>query len=261
MDLTRIDAWMQAQGHAISTRSLRLNFIRRFVDTCDPVTCTMSDVTVFMANDGWKPATRASARAALKALFEWMRLEGLRTDSPMDGVKPVRVATGVPHPVPEEGFMQALKTASPRTRMAVMLAGLAGLRRAEIASLHGSMIGEKELRITGKGSKTRLVPIHPDLEPVLAPYRGEDVYLFPSRGTHLTPTSVGRMVRKVLPEGYSTHSLRHRFASQVHANSKDLRAVQTLLGHASLATTQIYVNVSSDQLANAVGSLSRLSDG
>jgi len=69
----------------------------------------------------------------------------------------------------------------------------------------------------------------------------------------LTPTQVGRLVSKWLPEGYSTHSLRHRFASQVHSQSKNLRAVQTLLGHASLATTQIYTSVGSEELSDAVG--------
>lgn len=262
MDLTRFDAWMQAAGHSPGTRALRLSFARRFAKIADPSTCTMSDAALFMANDRWKPATRAAARSSLKALFEWMILEGIRPDSPMTGIKPVRVNLGVPHPCPEDGFRQALKVADERTRLAVMLAGFAGLRRAEIAGMHGSMIGESELRVTGKGSKTRIVPIHPDLEPWLAPYRGKDVYLFPyGKGkTHLTPTTIGRLVRKVLPDGYSTHSLRHRFASQVHANSKDLRAVQTLLGHASLGTTQIYVNVSNDQLASAVSSLASVSD-
>ena len=262
MDLSRFDAWMQAAGHSPGTRNLRKSFTRRFMAHADPITCTMSDVAVFMANDKWKPSTRAAARSSLKTLFEWMMLEGLRTESPMTGMKPVRVSLGVPHPCPEDGFREALIKADERTRLAVMLAGFAGLRRAEIASMHGSLIGEKELRVTGKGSKTRIVPIHPDLEPYLAPYRGRDVYLFPhGKGkTHLTPTTIGRLVRAVLPDGYSTHSLRHRFASQVHANSKDLRAVQTLLGHASLATTQIYVNVSNDQLASAVASLSGVSD-
>lgn len=255
MDLTRFDAWMQAAGHSPGTRGLRKHFAVRFAKVADPSTCTMSDVAVFLANDNWKPATRAAAMSSLKILFEWMILEGIRDNSPMTGIKPVRVSLGVPHPCPEDGFRQALKVADKRTRLAVMLAGFAGLRRAEIACMHGSLIGESELRITGKGSKTRIVPIHPDLEPWLAPYRGKDVYLFPHGDTHLTPTTIGRLVRKVLPDGYSTHSLRHRFASQVHANSKDLRAVQTLLGHASLGTTQIYVNVSNDQLASAVSSL------
>lgn len=259
LELNRFDAWMQAAGHSEGTRNLRKHFARRFMRSADPLTCTMTDVAMFLANDGWKPATRATARSSLKCLFEWINLEGLRTDSPMTGIKPVRVNLGVPHPCPEDGFLKALKVADDRTRLAVMLAGFAGLRRAEIAGMHGSMIGERELRITGKGSKTRLVPIHPDLERLLAPYRGRDVYLFPHKGGHLTPTTVGRLVRKVLPEGYSTHSLRHRFASQVHANSHDLRAVQTLLGHASLGTTQIYVNVSNDQLASAVNSLSGVS--
>lgn len=260
LNLARFDAWMQAAGHAEGTRKLRMNTVRRFCVDADPLTCTMSDVAVFMANSNWKPATRASARSSLRVFFEWLNLEGLRTDSPMSGMKPVKVNVGVPHPCPEDGFSRALKVADDDTRLAVMLAGFAGLRRAEIAGMHGSMIGEKELRVTGKGSKTRVVPIHPDLEPLVAPFRGRDVYLFPNQfGNPVTPTTIGRRVRRVLPDGYSTHSLRHRFASQVHANSKDLRAVQALLGHSSLATTQIYVNVSSDQLASAVASLSGVS--
>jgi site-specific recombinase XerD len=233
-----------------------LSFVKRFLRDVDPLTCTMSDVAVFMANDRWMPATRASALASLRVFFQWMALEGERADSPMVGMKPVKVNQGVPHPCPEDAFSQALKVADDRTRLAVMLAGFAGLRRAEIAGMHGSMVGATELRVTGKGAKTRVVPIFPDLEPLLAPYRGRDVYLFPSpNGGHLTPTTIGRIVSRLLPDGYSTHSLRHRFASQVHTHSKDLRAVQTLLGHNSLATTQIYVNVSNDQLAQAVASL------
>jgi len=256
-NLARFDAWMQAAGHSPGTRNLRLSFVKRFLRDVDSLTCTMSDVAVFMANDRWMPATRASALASLRVFYEWILLEGLRADNPMVGMKPVKVNQGVPHPCPEDGFLHALKIADQRTRLAVMLAGFAGLRRAEIAGMHGSMIGAGELRVTGKGSKTRLVPIHPDLEPLLAPYRGQDIYLFPSpNGGHLTPTTIGRIVSRHLPEGYSTHSLRHRFASQVHANSKDLRAVQILLGHASLGTTQIYVNVSNDQLVSAVTSLS-----
>ena len=255
LDLTGFEAWMQAAGHSEGTRNLRLNFIRRFCAVNDPLTCTMTDVALFMAQSHWKPATRASARSSLRVFYDWLALEGLRVDSPMVGMKPVRVQQGVPHPCPEDGLQRALKIADDRTRLAIMLAGFAGLRRAEVASMHGVNIGEYELRVTGKGNKTRVIPVHPDLEQWVAPFRGRDVYLFPRGASHVTPTTVGRWVRKVLPEGYSTHSLRHRFASQVHAASKDLRAVQTLLGHSSLATTQIYVNVSSDQLAHAVHSL------
>lgn len=254
IDLRGFDAWCQAAGHAKATRALRLSYIRRFLQHTDPLTCTMSDVAVFLARDDWSAATKSSARSSLMVLFEWMALEGLREDSPMKGMKPIRSKVGVPHPCPEEALQEALIKAPDRTRLAVMLAAYAGLRRAEIATLHSDNIGEHELRVTGKGNKTRVIPIHGLLAPFLAPYRGRGEYLFPSpRGGHLTPTQVGRMVSKWLPEGYSTHSLRHRFASQVHSQSKNLRAVQTLLGHASLATTQIYTNVGSDELADAVG--------
>jgi site-specific recombinase XerD len=254
VNLAGFDAWCQATGHSEGTRKLRQGYIRRFLDHSDPTTCTMSDVAVFLARDEWSAATKASARSALMVFFEWMQLEGLRLDSPMRGMKPVKVKTGVPHPCPEQALQDALEQASDRTRLAVMLAAYAGLRRAEVASLHSENIGDAELRVTGKGERTRHIPIHTLLEPLVAPYRGKDLYLFPSPGGgHLTPTQVGRIVSKVLPVGFSTHSLRHRFATQVHTQSRNLRAVQTLLGHASVATTQIYTNVSSEELSDAVG--------
>lgn len=254
VNLAGFDAWCQAAGHSEGTRRLRQCYIRRLMEHTDPTTCTMSDVALFLARDDWSAATKASARSALMVLFEWMQLEGLRSDSPMKGMKPVRVKAGVPHPCPEQAVQDALAQATERTRLAVMLAAYAGLRRAEIASLHADNIGDSELRVTGKGDRTRLIPIHPLLEPCVAPYRGTGVYLFPSpAGGHLTPTQVGRIVSKMLPDGYSTHSLRHRFATQVHSQSRNLRAVQTLLGHASVATTQVYTNVSSEELSEAVG--------
>ena len=129
--------------------------------------------------------------------------------------------------------------------------------RAEIANLHADNIELEtgQLRVTGKGSKTRMLPCHPVLLPYLEAAKAKGGHVFPNQnGKPLSPTTVGRLVKPYLGT-LSTHSLRHRFATQVHANSHDLRAVQDLLGHSSLATTQRYLMVTNEQKSAAVLSL------
>jgi integrase len=106
------------------------------------------------------------------------------------------------------------------------------------------------LRIPGKGGKTRLVPLDVDLADMLLAKQG---YAFPGKiDGHLSPAYVSRVVSKVLPDGVTAHKLRHRFATRAYRGSNsNLRAVQELLGHSSIATTQVYVSVDADELRQA----------
>jgi site-specific recombinase XerD len=257
MDLQRFDRYNVACGHAAGTRRLRLSFARRYMATCDPMVATVTDVAAFLGRDGWKPATRAAARASLMSLHEWMVAEGLRDDNPVKGVKPIRKPPGVPRPAPESVVSLALgEGLDNRTRLMILLGAYAGLRRSEIASLHTDQITDTHVRVTGKGEKTRVIPLHPVLRDSLRAVVKGDGFVFPGRGGGPVSTrTVNRVVNRVLPAGMSTHTLRHRFATQVLSRSHDLRAVQTLLGHASVATTQIYTQVTDEDLSKAVGML------
>lgn len=257
--LRRFEAYMNGLGHTAESRKLRRHFARRFMAEHDLATARMSGIVEFMGNPAWKPQTRASARAALRLLFKWAVLEGIREDNPMDDFPPIRTFQPPPRPAPESAVADALATVDDdRVRLVLLLGAYAGLRRAEIARLHADAVQENgTLRVLGKGGKTRIVPAHPLLAGPLAEFKARGGWLFPSPygDKPCNPRLINRLLKGVLPPGFSTHTLRHRFATQVYSRSKDLRAVQALLGHSSLATTQRYVGVSDEDLAAAVATL------
>lgn len=257
--LRRFEAYQNGLGHTEESRRLRRHYARRFLAAYDLATVRISGIAEFMGNPKWGPQTRTSARASLRLLFKWAVLEGIREDNPMEDFPQIRTFQTPPRPAPESAISQALGTVTdPRTRLILLLGAYAGLRRAEIVRLHSDAIQENgTLRVLGKGGKTRVVPIHPLLVEPLAEAKARGGWLFPSPygSGPCHPRLVNRLLRGVLPPGFSTHTLRHRFATQVHTRSKDIRAVQALLGHSSLATTQRYVGVSDQDLADAVATL------
>lgn len=138
------------------------------------------------------------------------------------------------------------------------LAAEAGLRRGEVARLESSDLIEDlvgySLRVVGKGERVRIVPLKDDLaREVRLSVRDGRAYLFPGKDNgHLSPGYVGKIISRLLPEGCTMHALRHRFATRVHNATGDLLTTQQLLGHASPATTQLYVLIAQDRLRAAI---------
>jgi integrase/recombinase XerC len=138
----------------------------------------------------------------------------------------------------------------------------AGLRVAEAMSLTGSLLPiGSTLRVTGKRSKTRIVPVVPAVREAIENYVGQcpyplrgDVPLFVgARGGPLNPDLVRRSVAAArrqlgLPDTLTPHALRHSFATHLLARGADLRSLQELLGHSSLSSTQIYTAVDAARL-------------
>lgn len=253
------DSYCQAAAMSPNTRQLKRHYLRRFCAQHDLRTCSSQDVIDWLSSHkNWKPATRRAARSALTTFFAWLRKMGHRPDDPAEDTASVRVPSHAPKPVPEQILMQAIDKADDRTRLAILLGAYAGLRRAEIAGLHASMIDlqARTLRITGKGGKTRVVPIADALVVELTRAVERGGYLFPGQDQgHLSPTSVGRLVSPLLGDGYSTHTLRHRFASRIYQGTHDLRATQELLGHESISTTQRYTAITDEDRRAAVSVL------
>lgn len=126
-----------------------------------------------------------------------------------------------------------------------------GLRRAEMASADTRRLELRGLRVRGKGDKERVVPVPAELRSLL--HRLEPGWLFPSpAGGHLTPAHVGKLMSRALPDGVTPHQLRHSAATAWHDAGLDVRDIQVLLGHATLATTARYVQPRSAKARQAV---------
>ena len=137
----------------------------------------------------------------------------------------------------------------------ILLALLAGLRRAEIAAVHTADMAPEvlgySLRVTGKGGRVRALPLHDALVEELVHRPVGFVFPGACQG-HLSPGWVGKRLATLLGPGWSGHTLRHRFATQAYAVQRDLFAVQQLLGHSKPETTARYTAIPNDSLRAAV---------
>lgn len=223
---------------------------------------------------GLAPSTLARKVSALRQFFGFLVDEGMRDDDPTHGLP--RPATRRPlpkilgHAQVEVLFLQAESEAEGDTPRAVRLLVLlellygSGLRATELVSLPLSAVPRDApfLTVTGKGGQARMVPVsgraRAALSRWLALRDARTSWLFPSRGKHLTRIRLFQLLRELAmraglpPEGISPHVLRHAFATHLLEGGADLRALQTLLGHADIATTQIYTHVDAARLVRLV---------
>lgn len=214
-------------------------------------------LTAWLASHGWGRETLRSYRSALRSFYGWAHAAGLTSTDPARLLRPVPATVGRPRPAGEPVIDAALTIASPRVRLMIILGSRYGLRRAEIAQVHRRDLqtdefGAWSLLVHGKGNKPRVVPLLDDMAHAIRD--SQTPYLFPSpHGGHLTPAHVGKLVHRALGEA-TTHQLRHRFGTVTYRRTKDIRAVQMLLGHASVATTQIYTAPADDAMRQAIRS-------
>lgn len=139
----------------------------------------------------------------------------------------------------------------------IELMAYGGLRRGEVATVRAEDVTGQWLRVAGKGGHVRAVPLPPHLAARVARGTG---WLFPGQiDGHLSARRVGELIRECLPDGTTPHQLRHRYASTVYRSSRDIRAVQSLLGHARLDTTMVYTAVDKDSVGRAAEGAWKLS--
>jgi integrase len=256
-DLTAWGNYLRASGAPATTIGQRTYHLTRlagdFPDGHRSV--TFDALTVWLASHDWAPNTRRAYRASLRAYWSWLLATGRCSDSPAHLLPPVRIPRGLPRPAPEAAYRLALGVADDRARLEILLGGACGLRRGEIArsrreDMERDLTGWA-LRVTGKGGHIRLVPLPDELVAEIG--TRPPGWLFPSsHGGHLTPHHLGKIVSRHLPGDLTTHALRHRCGTVAYAATRDLRAVQELLGHAKPETTALYTLVPGESVRAAM---------
>ena len=247
---------LRAAGRSTGTLRVQGSYLRRAsVELPDPDAVRREDIERWWAQQDWQPETRKSAQVVLRGFDRWARDTGRVEADPTSGMPAVRIPHAEARPVPEAVLHRAISEAHGRTRLMLLLAGRAGLRRAEIAAARWDHITDDELVVRGKGGRIRRVPLHPAILTELARVPGADRRgpLVPSTtGAQLTPDRVGRLVARALGDGWTAHPCRHRFASRAYSVERDTMAVMGVLGHSSPATTRRYIVVDMDARRRAV---------
>ncbi|WP_085219562.1 tyrosine-type recombinase/integrase [Allosphingosinicella indica] len=230
-----------------------------------------------------KRATVARKAAALRRFFGFLADEGLRSDDPSAALPRPAAERSLPkildHRAVDALFVEIDRRkrddgGSAPLRLAALIELLygSGLRATELVSLPRYAVSPDRpfLILKGKGGRERLVPISDRARAAVAEWSAlvprDQLWLFPSGKKHLSRVRLYQLVKELAagagipPERISPHVLRHAFATHLLEGGADLRAVQTLLGHADIATTQIYTHVETKRLVELVNSRHPLVD-
>ncbi|HEX9447954.1 MAG TPA: site-specific tyrosine recombinase XerD [Dongiaceae bacterium] len=236
-------------------------------------------LSLLAAND-IRPSTAARRLSALRQYFKFIHGEGWRADDPTAGLDSPKLGRPLPKLLSEDEMSRLIATcAALEGRDGLRLTALTellyatGLRVSELIALPLAAVLRDQpfLIVRGKGAKDRMVPLNAAAKAALSTYlaqravflpKGAKVspWLFPSRGAsgHLTRQRFGQMLKDIAikaeidPAAISPHVLRHAFATHLLDHGADLRALQKMLGHADIATTQIYTHVASGRLKDLV---------
>ena len=236
--------------NTICTYIGKLRQLAREAGASNPAEIGRQDLADWMARHAWQRETARTARGAVKCFYQWAYDFGHIDANPATAMPRIPSTGGMPRPATETDYITSLDNADDRSYVMLRLAGDMGLRRAEVAKVNSRDVtgqpGSQWLRVHGKGSKIRQVPLPDDLASVILDAHG---WLFPGNyHGHLSPQRVGNLLSRLLPDGVTMHMLRHRFATTAYRATHDLFAVQQVLGHANPATTLRYVAVEDEAL-------------
>lgn len=249
-----------------------------FLSTRGPVGLTevgialLREYLAWLARRGLAVSSRARGLAAVRAFYRFLVLDGRIDQDPTASLETPRGWNKLPRYLSGEEVERLLAHPDRSTRVglrdALLLALLydCGLRVSELAALRISQLDLEVwlIRVRGKGEKERFVPFGEEARAAILAYlsrsrglsrrAGGNKHLFPGvRGGHLTRQRAWQIVKAHLAgagvaQSVSPHTLRHSFATHLLDNGADLRAVQLLLGHADISTTQIYTHLSQERL-------------
>ena len=257
-DLKQLRRFCDEQNRVTQWHQLKHKIIRRFV--------------VWRHQQGVSGRTLQRELSSLRSFFRFLMAQGALDHNPAQGVRAPKGEKRLPKNLDIEQTEQLLKINSPeplalRDRAIMELFYSSGLRLSELVSLNIDSIDQHaaSVNVIGKGGKERMVPVGSkaleaiglwlgEREQLLKGATGEPALFLSNRGGRLSPRAIQvRMKQWANRQGLDVpvhpHMLRHSFASHILESSSDLRAVQELLGHADIATTQIYTHLDFQHLA------------
>ncbi|MDX5333013.1 MAG: site-specific tyrosine recombinase XerD [Gammaproteobacteria bacterium] len=256
-DLAGLAGWLEGQGHAL-------------------LAAGRGDLQGYLAHrlqQGARPRSTARLLSSLRRFYRWSLREGLVTADPSAQIESPRLGRPLPDTLTEadvEALLAAPDLATDlglRDRAMLELLYATGLRVSELVALRLDQVSLRQgvLRVMGKGSKERLVPMGEEavarIEDYLRGARGDllkgagvsDALFVTRRGGAMTRQAFWYLIRRYAEQAgirrhLSPHTLRHAFATHLLNHGADLRVVQMLLGHSDLSTTQIYTHVARARL-------------
>lgn len=254
-----------------------LHFLSR--EQKDVLTVQLEDLQSFAAglhDIGIGPRSQCRILSGVRSFFRFLQMDGYRDDDPTELLESPQIGEHLPEVLTTaevdrmEDSIDLSKWEGHRNRAIIEVLFSCGLRVSELVNLRLTDLYREEqyVRVMGKGSKERLVPISPrainELDNWFAVRRemkikpGEEDYVFLNRrGSHLTRTMILIMIKRQAAEAgigktISPHTLRHSFATALLEGGADLRAIQALLGHESIGTTEIYTHIDTTTLRREI---------
>lgn len=273
------------RGLSPNTREAYLNDAARLLDYTQSIPLPPSEITLDHLHEliaslhdlGISPRTQARFIAGIRSFFRFLKMEGFIDDDPTILLESPRLGSHLPDVLTIadiDAMIAAIDMSSPlgqRNRAIIETLYGCGLRVSELVDLEISRIflDEGYVVVTGKGSKERLVPLSPvaageittylaDTRSHLPPRRGDENILFLNRrGARLTRVMVFYIIRDLaalagIRKTVSPHTLRHSFATHLLEGGASLRAIQQMLGHESIATTEIYLHIDRTRLHHEI---------
>ena len=272
------------RGYSANTLDAYIRDVLKLVNYLEDVDKRVEDVEItdlqhFAASlhdIGIHPRSQCRILSGVRSFFRFLELEGYRNDDPSELLESPVLGEHLPEVLSAEEVDQLedaidrSKWEGQRNRAIIEVLFSCGLRVTELVTLKLSNLDlqERYIRVTGKGSKERLVPISPraikELDywfmdrQAMTIKPGEEDYVFLNRrGAHLTRTMILIMIKETavaagITKTISPHTLRHSFATALLEGGADLRAIQAMLGHESIGTTEIYTHIDMSTLREQI---------
>ena len=250
-------------------------YLKLAYELADPAQATHPLIrgwVVELMQENLDPRTVNRKVACLRSYYKFLLRAGVIEANPMLRIRAPKMARKLPEFVPEQALNDMLNTfafgddfAGQRDQLVLEMLYGTGIRLSELIGIHADdvSLGASTVRVTGKGNKQRLVPLNPTLKLVIEKYQAQRAHDFGAVGGPLLLTDKGdamydkfvyRTVKYYLSQITTSgaqqhpHALRHAFATHLLGKGADLNSIKELLGHASLAATQVYTHLSVDRL-------------